>query len=76
MPLFDFVCRSCGEEFETLVMGNEKPTCPKCQSADLKKQMSTFSTRSGGTETGAAGSSGAGGSKCSGCAGGSCSTCH
>lgn len=76
MPLFDFVCRACGEEFEALVMGNDKPDCPRCQSADLKKQMSTFAMRTGSAGSrGSTGSSG-GGSKCSGCAGGTCSTCH
>jgi putative FmdB family regulatory protein len=73
MPLFDFVCRACGKEFETLVMGSDRPACPRCAGTELEKQMSTFAFRSKGegerTVTGA-------GSKCSGCAGGSCGTCH
>ncbi|MEJ2033256.1 MAG: zinc ribbon domain-containing protein [Deltaproteobacteria bacterium] len=73
MPLFDFVCRVCGKEFETLVMGSDRPVCPHCASTDLEKQVSTFAFRSKGeggqTVTGA-------GSKCAGCAGSSCSTCH
>lgn len=70
MPLFDFVCRACGAQFEFLVRGGEKPACPRCQSTDLAKQMSTFAARTGG------GGSGGGGSKCAGCKGGSCRTCH
>ena len=35
MPLFDFICRSCGKKFEALVMGSSKPKCPECQSGDL-----------------------------------------
>ncbi len=69
MPLFDFVCRACGAEFELLVRGSEKPACPRCQSTDLAKQMSTFSARTGSA-------AGSGGGKCAGCRGGSCGTCH
>ncbi|MGV1098985.1 FmdB family zinc ribbon protein [Thiovibrio sp. JS02] len=69
MPLYDFICRNCGCAFEALVMGSDKPACPKCKSGDLAKQMSTFAARTGDKGT-------AGGAKCSGCAGKSCSTCH
>ncbi|MFC1523480.1 FmdB family zinc ribbon protein [Thermodesulfobacteriota bacterium] len=76
MPLFDFVCLDCGEEFETLLMGSDTPVCPKCRSKNLEKKMSAFSFRSG--QKGGSGSNATpsgSGSKCSGCAGGSCSTC-
>ncbi|MDH5299518.1 MAG: zinc ribbon domain-containing protein [Desulfobulbaceae bacterium] len=73
MPLFDFVCRSCGAEFEALVMGGDQPVCPRCQSRELDKKMSTFAFRSKGS--GGETTSG-GGSKCGGCPGGSCATCH
>ncbi len=77
MPIFDFICRACGKEFETLVMGSSQPTCPKCNSSDLAKQMSTFAMRTGSRGGGEGASPAAGsGSKCSGCAGGSCSSCH
>ena len=65
MPLFDFVCRSCGKEFEALVMGSSKPTCPDCKSKDLVKQMSVFSHKSGGSSS-SSGSSGSSGG-CGGC---------
>lgn len=73
MPLFDFICKSCGNEFETLVFGSDKPQCPACKSTDLEKQMSSFAVRSG---SGKRGNTAGAGSKCSGCAGGSCNTCH
>jgi len=74
MPLFDFICRSCGREFEALVMGSSKPKCPECQSEDLQKQMSVFAHRSSGdsSSSGGAGS----GSGCSSCSSSSCSSCH
>ena len=73
MPLYDFLCRSCGYEFEALVMGNDKPACPQCNSSDLAKQMSAFAARTKGR--GSSGRAG-GDARCSGCAGGSCSTCR
>ena len=74
MPIFDFVCRGCGEKFETLVVGGRHPACPRCRGEDLEKQMSVFAFRSSGGSTGSvtAGS----GSKCTGCSGGSCASCH
>ncbi|MGW8287721.1 MAG: FmdB family zinc ribbon protein [Desulfobulbales bacterium] len=73
MPLFDFICRSCGKEFEALVMGSSKPKCPKCQSEDLEKQMSVFAHRSSGGSSSEGSDSGSG---CSSCSSSNCSSCH
>ena len=49
MPIYEFCCHSCGREFETLVMGsNEKVECPQCQSKDVKRMLSCFSTKDSG----------------------------
>lgn len=40
MPLFDFVCKTCGSSFELLVRGSSVPVCPECGSAELQKQVS------------------------------------
>ncbi|HEY7791989.1 MAG TPA: zinc ribbon domain-containing protein [Vicinamibacterales bacterium] len=43
MPLYDFVCRACGREFEALVRPQDAPpACPACRSADLTRQVSSF----------------------------------
>jgi len=66
MPIFDFICNKCGQQFEALVMGGELPTCPKCGGKKLKKQPSAVARR---------GKGGAGGG-CGGCVSGNCSSCH
>lgn len=50
MPIFEFTCRACSHEFETLVRGarieETRPTCPRCSSAELDKKLSVFATHS------------------------------
>jgi putative FmdB family regulatory protein len=40
MPLFAYACAACGTYSEILVRGSETPVCPKCESAQLEKQLS------------------------------------
>jgi putative FmdB family regulatory protein len=42
MPLYDFHCRSCGEEFERLVRGDDIAECPSCSGHDVERLPSTF----------------------------------
>ena len=41
MPIYDYRCRSCGEEFEQLVLGSKAAVCPACEGADLEQLLST-----------------------------------
>ena len=50
MPIFDFRCRRCGNEFEGLSRPQDPPVaCPSCQSADLEKLLSGFAVSSADT---------------------------
>jgi putative FmdB family regulatory protein len=49
MPLFEYSCKSCDHEFETLVRGSETPECPECHSTTLERRLSVFAAHSGGT---------------------------
>ena len=40
MPLYEYECKQCGHEFETLVRtGDPAPTCSACGSAELEKLL-------------------------------------
>ncbi len=45
MPIFEYVCVSCGRRFEKLLKAGvtDNPDCPVCGSAEVNKQLSTFS---------------------------------
>lgn len=73
MPIYEYCCQDCNEEFETLVFGDEKPDCPSCSSGNVCRQMSVcgFLSKGSGGET----VSKSAGSACGGCAAGSCAGC-
>jgi len=76
MPIFEYRCTACGNEFEELVFGDKVPPCPRCKAQQTEKLMSRCRHKSGGSAGFDGPAPAAGGSKCGGCSGGSCSTCH
>jgi putative FmdB family regulatory protein len=69
MPIFEYLCRDCGREFETFVTGDRKPACPACQGANLGKLLSRpgmvgASDRPASAAEPAFGGCGAGGASC------------
>jgi putative FmdB family regulatory protein len=42
VPLYDFVCRACGERFEARTSPDETAACPKCGAAEAQRQLSGF----------------------------------
>ncbi len=69
MPIFEYRCEQCGNKFEAILFGEQKPECPSCHTGKLEQQLSTFSvsTRSSAP----AASAGCGQSNC--CMMGGCS---
>ena len=48
MPIYEFVCQDCGDNFESLVMSFTKidgVTCPECESKNIHKKISTFAVK-------------------------------
>ncbi len=40
MPMFEYSCKACGNQFEALVRKPDVPACPSCNSTDLEKLLS------------------------------------
>lgn len=62
MPVYEYACRACGERFEELILGSERPTCPSCSGTSLEKLPSAFGVQAGEVPAGVP-------------AGGACGTC-
>jgi putative FmdB family regulatory protein len=72
MPIYEYRCSDCCQEFETLVIRcDDKVTCPQCRGEKLERLMSSCGFKSGESFTPASGSSG-----CASCSSHNCSTCH
>ena len=55
MPLYEYICKSCGQRVEILQRmgeGSEGLACPGCGEEQLEKQLSTFSSGSNGGAAG------------------------
>ena len=53
MPIFEYACKSCEHEFEALIFGSEKASCPKCHGKSLAPKLSVFavSAKAGSTSS-------------------------
>ncbi len=49
MPIFEYRCTSCQNEFETLVRTGDTPACPKCAGQELTKLLSLPAIKSDST---------------------------
>jgi len=49
VPIFEYICKQCHHQFETLLYGKEKAECPKCQGTKLEPQISVFAVSAKGS---------------------------
>jgi len=50
MPIYEYACNDCGNQFEILVRSGDTPACPSCHSNQLEKQLSVFATTGNSTK--------------------------
>jgi putative FmdB family regulatory protein len=54
MPIYEYRCADCGNQFEKLIRRSEDAetlTCPSCGQAHLNQQLSTFAPQMGATKS-------------------------
>jgi putative FmdB family regulatory protein len=71
MPIYEYVCKDCGYQFETIRMmkdADKQILCKSCLGENTTRAISIFYSKSDGNSV----TSGGG---CGGCGGGSCSSC-
>lgn len=73
MPIYEYICEKCGNEFELLVFKSDEPACAKCGDKALRRKMSACAFSVGGNFKAASSTAGSG---CSGCSSSSCASCH
>ena len=51
MPIYEYICKDCGHEFEELVFSqDENVPCPKCGGTDTEKLMSACAAKIEGAD--------------------------
>jgi putative FmdB family regulatory protein len=58
MPIFEYKCRKCGENFEVLFRSRDEKlvvACPQCGSKKAERLLSAFAGKVGNTSAGGAG---------------------
>lgn len=65
MPVYEYLCSSCGKRFEKMVRFsemNQQPECPICHSLETRKQISMVASQFGGSYSASSSSCGTHGS--------------
>ena len=75
MPIYEYHCMKCNNDFEYLVMGNAAPDCPACNSKKVKRLMSACGFVSKGNNGDGSTASSSTSSSCGSCSAASCTGC-
>jgi putative FmdB family regulatory protein len=51
MPLYEYACSKCRNEFELLIRGDQTPQCPHCGNRRLEKQLSVPAAHTAASES-------------------------
>jgi putative FmdB family regulatory protein len=54
MPIYEYQCRACSHQFETLVLKGTVAECPACRGRDLEPLLSGFAVSSEGMRSASA----------------------
>ncbi|MDX9752427.1 MAG: zinc ribbon domain-containing protein [bacterium] len=77
MPIYEFLCKSCGHHFEELILSAEKKvSCPDCGSKNLAKEFSSFGVSVAGGASSPSSACDIPGPGAGGCCGGGCHGCE
>ena len=63
MPLYEYDCPDCGQEFEKMMrfdQAGERPICPHCAGENTRKKLSLFSSKGQTDSSTSSGSCGSG----------------
>ena len=71
MPIYEYRCGGCGEQFEKFIHGQTAVACPSCESPRVTRLLSLVGVKSSGSVMSSVPTGGGGG----GCCGGGCG-CH
>jgi len=70
MPIFEYDCQKCNENFEKLVRNSMKQViCPNCSSDEVEKRLSKFAVSGVSAPSGSSGG-------CNSCSSHNCGSCH
>lgn len=51
MPIYEYACQDCDQDFELLIRGDDQPVCPACGGVHLNKQFSVVAAHSANTRS-------------------------
>ncbi len=49
MPIYEYICQDCNQEFEWLSRADEQPVCPSCGKSQLSKKFSVPAAHTSGS---------------------------